>query len=126
MVVVLVVRENRIVEVRGPGPEAERLRREFGDEPARCNIAEVAVGCNDRAVVRGIVLEDEKAGFHWAFGRSDALGGTVGPDDFSAPGQVIHEDVVYARESPIVCARLDFVTAAGERTLAIRDGELLV
>ena len=125
-VVVLVVRENRIVEVRGQGAEVERVRREFGDEPARCNIAEVAVGCNDRAVVCGIVLEDEKAGFHWAFGRSDALGGSVGPDDFSAPGKVIHEDVVYARESPIVCARLDFVTAAGERTLAIRDGELVV
>ena len=125
-IVVLEVRENRIVEVSGQGPEAARVRREFLDEPARCNIAEVAVGCNDRAVVCGIVLEDEKAGFHWAFGRSDALGGTVGPDDFSASGQVIHEDVVYARESPIVCARLNFVTAAGERTLAIRDGVLVV
>jgi hypothetical protein len=86
----------------------------------------VAIGCNDRAVVRGIVLEDEKAGFHWAFGRSDAMGGTVGPADFSAPDRVIHEDVVYARQSPIVCQQLDFVTAAGARTTAIRDGELLI
>ena len=30
------------------------------------------------AEVTGCVLEDEKAGFHWAFGRSDHLGGVVG------------------------------------------------
>jgi hypothetical protein len=125
-IVVLTVRENRIVDLAGQGRGLERARNELFSEPARCNIAEVAVGCNPRAVVRGIVLEDEKAGFHWAFGRSDAMGGTVGPADFTAPHRVIHEDIVYARESPIVCARLDFVTATGERTTAIADGVLLV
>jgi hypothetical protein len=125
-VVVVEVRENRIVDVRGQGPASDVARTEIFSEPARCNIAEVAVGCNDRAVVRGIVLEDEKAGFHWAYGRSDALGGTVGPDQFSSPARVIHEDIVYARESPVVCARLDFVTAGGQRTTVVRDGELVV
>ncbi len=125
-VVIVEVHENRIVDVRGSGAAVEKARSEIFSEPARCNIAEVAVGCNDRAVVRGIVLEDEKAGFHWAYGRSDALGGTVGPDQFSAPDRVIHEDIVYAGESPVVCALLDFVTAEGERTTAIRDGKLLI
>ena len=54
------------------------------------------------------------------------MGGTVGVDQFSTPERVIHEDIVYARESPVVCARLDFVTAGGERTTAIRDGVLLI
>jgi leucyl aminopeptidase (aminopeptidase T) len=117
---------NTVVVVEGEGPVADRYADFFEDDPARANIAEVAFGVNDKAEVTGVVLEDEKAGFHWAFGRSDAMGGTVGPAAFSAADRVIHEDIVYARESPIVCARLDFVTAAGDRTTAIRDGRLLV
>jgi len=124
--VVLDVAANRIASVAGDGPAAARWREELAGEPARANIAEVAVGCNPQAAVTGIVLEDEKAGFHWAFGRSDSHGGTVGPGAFTAPDRVVHQDIVYARQSPIVCARLDFVAATGDRTTAIRDGELLV
>lgn len=124
--VVFEVRRNRIVAVHGDGPVAARRRREFEAEPALCNVAEVAVGCNDRAVVTGNVLEDEKAGFHWAYGRSDHMGGTVGPEAFSAPDKVFHLDIVYATGNPVVCARLDFVTVDGIRTTAVRDGQLCV
>jgi leucyl aminopeptidase (aminopeptidase T) len=99
--VLLEVGANRITQVVGSGPEAEHLRAMFTADPARANIAEVAFGCNDWAQVTGNVLEDEKAGFHWAFGRSDHLGGTVGVDAFSRPDMVVHQDIVYAKGNPI-------------------------
>jgi hypothetical protein len=120
--IVFVIENNQIVDIRGDGPVAEEMRQEFREEPALHNIAEVAVGCNDKAVVTGNVLEDEKAGFHWAYGRSDHLGGTVGARDFSSPDRVYHKDIVYARGNPIVCTRLDFVFPDGTRKTAIIDG----
>lgn len=124
--IVLVVKENKIVDVEGSSPNASRQRGFFLDEPARCNIAEVAVGCNDKAAVTGHVLEDEKAGFHWAYGRSDHLGGKIGIDAFSAPDKVIHQDIVYAKGNPIVCSKLEFLLVDGRRKTAIRDGDLIL
>ena len=120
--VVFRVKGNRIVEVVGAGPAAERYRRHFAEDPARGNIAELAFGCNERAVVTGNVLEDEKAGFHWAYGRSDHLGGVHGVAAFKSPSTVIHQDIVYARGNPIGIARADLVAADGRRTTVIRDG----
>ncbi len=119
-----VVRRNQIVDVRGSSSTATKMRQRFRDEKALGNIAEVAIGCNDKAVVTGNVLEDEKAGFHWAYGRSDHLGGIVSPKDFSAPGKALHQDIVYAKESPIVCDRLDFIFPDGTKQTVIRDGVL--
>ncbi len=123
--VVLSVRANRIQEIDGRGPEAERLRALFAADPARANIAEVAFGCNDWAVVTGNVLEDEKAGFHWAYGRSDHLGGVVGVKAFLEPGNVVHQDIVYAKGNPIQVAEAVVVGPAG-RQLVIRDGAYVV
>jgi hypothetical protein len=120
--IVFVVRNNQIIDVKGDGPVAEEKRQEFREEGALRNIAEVAIGCNDKAVVTGNVLEDEKAGFHWAHGRSDHIGGTVGVEDFSSPDKVLHLDIVYAKGSPIVCTRLDFIFPDGTRKTAIIDG----
>ena len=119
--VVFRVAENRIVEVVGSGPAGSRFRAFFDEDPARANIAELAFGCNDRAEVTGNVLEDEKAGFHWAYGRSDHLGGVHGVAAFRGPATVVHQDVVYARGNPIGVARADLVTAEGRRTTIIRD-----
>lgn len=123
-IVVVNVECNKITGVEGAGEHATKKRREFLGEPAMCNIAEVAIGCNDKAVVTGNLLEDEKAGFHWAYGRSDFLGGSVRPDDFSAPEKVIHQDTVYAKGNPIVCSKFDFVYADGKRKTVIVDGVL--
>ena len=120
--IVFGVAENRIVEVTGPAPAAERYRRVFQEDPARTNIAEVAFGCNERAVVTGNVLEDEKAGFHWAYGRSDHLGGVIGVAQFKSPATVVHQDIVYARGNPIGIVRADLVAPDGTRTTVIRDG----
>jgi leucyl aminopeptidase (aminopeptidase T) len=124
--VVFRVEENKVVDVIGEGAAASRYRAAFKEDPARANIAEVAFGCNDRAIVTGNVLEDEKAGFHWAYGRSDHLGGVVGVDAFKSPGTVVHQDIVYARGNPIQVIRADLVSAAGERTTIIRDGEYVL
>ena len=124
--VVFRVEKNRIVEVIGSGPAAERYRTYFAEDPVRGNIAELAFGCNERAVVTGIVLEDEKAGFHWAYGRSDHLGGVIGVADFKSPATVVHLDIVYAKGNPIGVARADLIEANGRRTTVIRDGAYIL
>ena len=124
--IVFVVKANQIISVTGDGPMAKRKLQEFGTEKALRGIAEVAIGCNEKAVVTGNVLEDEKAGFHWAYGRSDFLGGKVGVKDFTYPEKASHEDIVYARGNPIVCKQLDFLFPNGVRKTAIRDGVLII
>lgn len=124
--IVYVVEKNRIKNVRGDGLDAARLRKEFAADPGRQNIAEFAIGINDKAKVTGIILEDEKAGFHWAYGRSDHFGGKIGIPQFNSVENVIHMDVVYAKESPITCKQLDFVFPDGSRQTLIIDGELQI
>ena len=123
---VLRIRANRIEEVAGEGRLADRLRELFALDPARRNVAELGLGCNDRAIVTGNVLEDEKAGFHWAYGRSEHLGGTVGPDAFSRPEHVLHHDIVYARGCPIEVRRLDLVYPDREHETILRDGDYVI
>jgi aminopeptidase len=123
--VVFAVSGNRIREVEGGGPEARRLRAFFAADPARTNVAEVAFGCNDKAQVTGNALEDEKAGFHWAFGRSEHLGGTVGPDAFVSRDTVVHQDIVYAPGNPIQAAEV-LVVKRGQATAVLRDGKYVV
>jgi len=122
---VLAVAGNRITGVEGDGPEAGRLRDFFAADPARTNIAEVAFGCNEWAEVTGNLLEDEKAGFHWAYGRSEHLGGTVGPESFASARTVVHYDIVYAAGSPIQVAEA-VVVKQGEATTVLRDGAYVV
>jgi leucyl aminopeptidase (aminopeptidase T) len=82
----------------------------------------VAFGCNDKAVVTGSVLEDEKAGFHWAYGRSDHLGGTVGVAAFLRPDTVVHQDTVYAQGNPIQVAEATAIGSGGQITIIHNGG----
>jgi leucyl aminopeptidase (aminopeptidase T) len=117
------VSENKIVEVVGDGPQAARQREYFAVDPARRNIGELGLGTNDKAVVTGKILEDEKAiGLHWAYGRSEHLGGTVGPDSFGHPDHVVHFDTVYAKGCPVEVASLVLVYDDGTEEQIIRDG----
>lgn len=125
-VMVFQVEENCIVEVQGQGSAAEAYRALFEADPARRNIAEVAFGCNEKAVVTGNILEDEKAGFHWAFGRSDHLGGVVGVEAFRSPQTVLHQDIVYAPGSPVGVAQVLLRMADGNTLEILRDGRLLL
>ena len=123
-IVVYEVQKNRIREVHGKGTEIKEIREKFLAEPARQNIAEFAIGINDKAKVTGNILEDEKAGFHWAFGRSDHLGGIVSPKDFIDPQNIIHLDIVYAKESPITCKKMEMIFPDNKRYVLIEGGEV--
>jgi leucyl aminopeptidase (aminopeptidase T) len=114
------------VDVKGTGSKVEELRTKFKADPGWQNIAEFAIGLNDKAKVTGIVLEDEKAGFHWAYGRSDHFGGKIGVKNFTSPSNVVHQDIVYAKESPIICKKLDMIMEDGTRKTMIVDGVLQV
>jgi hypothetical protein len=124
--VTLHVERNRITGVEGNSTMARNLRAFFAADPARTNIAEVAFGCNEWAQVTGNVLEDEKAGFHWAYGRSDHLGGTVGISKFIHRETVVHQDVVYAKGNPIQVAEATAIRPDGDKTRIIRNGDYAV
>jgi len=75
---VLSVQDGHIVAASdGPGREFLDLLHEHG-EPGT-NLAELGIGTNDRAMLTGNVLEDEKmfGTAHVAFGASAAIGGSV-------------------------------------------------
>jgi leucyl aminopeptidase (aminopeptidase T) len=83
----LTVTNGRITAAEhGLGPEFIALLNAHGELGS--NLAELGIGTNDRAILTGSVLEDEKVlgTVHVAFGASAGIGGTV-----SVP---IHLDVV--------------------------------
>jgi leucyl aminopeptidase (aminopeptidase T) len=92
------------------GDAGERLMallQEHGEDGT--NVAELGIGTNEKAILTGNLLEDEKilGTAHVAFGASAAIGGTV-----QVP---VHLDCVVMRPT---------VTVDG--TEIVRDGELLV
>jgi hypothetical protein len=116
---------NRVVVVHGSGAGVEHLRAFLDEDAARKNVAELGLGCNPRARVRGNLLEDEKAGPHIALGRSDHIGGTNGPAAFSDPNHVWHFDFVFTPASAIQMAELTLLDASGAETPLVRDGRYL-
>ena len=75
----IVVRDGYAEDITG-GPEAERLVAllEPHGRDAR-TVAEFGIGTNDRAILTGVILEDEKVmgTIHIAFGDNKSMGGTV-------------------------------------------------
>ncbi len=99
--------ENRVVELIDENGEAVAVAEAMGADPAGHNLAELGLGCNDKAVVTGNVLEDEKVlGVHLAAGLSEHIGGTVGVDDYSDPANAAHEDRVMPFGGEVEIVRL--------------------
>ena len=125
--VVAAVEENRIVEVIGDGPEAAEAREYMLLDDALRNIAELGLGCNEKAVISGAVLEDEKVlGMHWAYGRSDHIGGVTGVAEFSDPTHVVHQDIVYAKGGPVEIASLALEYEDGTAEEIIKNAEYTI
>jgi hypothetical protein len=123
----LEVAGNRVVNVVGVGDCARGIRDFLNVDDARRNIAEMGLGVNDRAVVSGNVLEDEKVqGMHWAFGLSEALGGTVGIDDFTDPDHALHWDIVYPTGGALEIADILLVYEDGSSEEIMRAGRYTV
>jgi len=124
------IRGNRAVEVLGDGPISRREAVLIRTEPAYANLAELGLGVLAAFGVRpvGEVLLDEKLGLHIAFGRSEHFGGQVGPDQFSSPEAVTHQDRVFIEElqPAVVPAEVNLVMEDGETLPLMRDGLYVV
>ncbi|MDH4209225.1 MAG: hypothetical protein OEV76_10155, partial [Anaerolineae bacterium] len=78
-------------------------------------------------VISGIVLEDEKVmGMHWAYGRSDHIGGVTGVAQFSHPSHVVHQDIVYAKGCPVEVASLVLEYQNGATEEIIKGAEYTI
>ncbi len=77
--ITIVVMDGYATEITG-GEEADRLRAllEPHGKDAR-NVAEFGIGTNDKAVLTGLIIEDEKVmgTIHIAFGDNKSMGGSV-------------------------------------------------
>lgn len=120
------VESNKIVDVSGSSQKAKGLKKYFAKDDARRNIAELGLGCNDKAVVTGNVLEDEKAGFHWAYGLSNHLGGTVSIENFKKAENAVHQDYVYAKDSPIEIKNLILRYPDTSEEIIIQNGDYII
>jgi len=99
--VTLTIRDGHLVDATGrEGEELMKLLTAHG--PDGTNVAELGIGTNEKAILTGNILEDEKifGTAHVAFGASAAIGGNI-----QVP---VHLDVVSLRpevtvdETPIV------------------------
>jgi leucyl aminopeptidase (aminopeptidase T) len=74
------VEDGYAAEITGGGPAAKlnSILEPHGKEAY--NIAELGVGTNDKAIISGMILEDEKilGTVHMALGDNKSMGGTVG------------------------------------------------
>ncbi|MEW6747460.1 MAG: hypothetical protein AB1486_32415 [Planctomycetota bacterium] len=129
-IVIYRVRDNVAIEVLSDNAasrsEAARLRA----EPAYGNIAELGLGVLGDFGLEptGAILLDEKLGLHIAFGRSDHLGGKVGPDRFSRPESVVHIDRVYlpSLQPDVKVALVHLTMEDGSIVELMRDGHYVV
>ncbi|MEX0620681.1 MAG: aminopeptidase [Solirubrobacterales bacterium] len=104
----LTIRDGHLIEATGP--EGEKLMDLLtAHGPDGTNVAELGIGTNEKAILTGNILEDEKiiGTAHVAFGASAAIGGNI-----QVP---VHLDVVSLRPE---------VTVDG--TPVVLEGKLLV
>jgi len=129
-VVVFEIEGNRAHRISSSGNESEAEAVRLAAEPARGNIAELGLGVLADFGIKpiGEVLLDEKLGLHLAFGRSEHFGGQVGPNDFSRPEAVMHQDHVYLPDLQprINAARVVLERDGGAKLDLIRNGDYVI
>lgn len=75
----IVVKDGYAIEISG-GTEADQLKKLLEPHGKDAyNIAELGIGTNDKAIITGKIIEDEKVmgTIHIAFGDNKSMGGTV-------------------------------------------------
>ncbi|MFH1972305.1 MAG: hypothetical protein ABIJ18_02400 [archaeon] len=108
--VVYEVQENKIIDVITDSPKSKEMQKYFKEDPARSNIAELGLGCNEKATFINNILQDEKIeGMHWAYGYNKYMGGSIDITDFKDPLQAIHLDIIYTKEARIKVHKITLV-----------------
>jgi len=108
--VVYEVDENKIIDVITDSPKSREMQKYFKEDPARANIAELGLGCNDKATYINNILQDEKIeGMHWAYGYNKYMGGSIDITDFKDPLKAIHLDIIYTKEARIKVHKITLV-----------------
>ena len=121
-VVVFEVQENKIVDVISDSPKAKEMQQFFKEDPARRNIAELGLGCNEKATFINCILQDEKIeGMHWAYGYNKYMGGSIDVTDFKDPSQAIHQDIIYTKDAPIKIKDLTLIYPDGKKEVILEN-----
>ena len=116
------VKENKIIDVITDSSKAREMQKYFKEDPARANIAELGLGCNEKAVFINNVLQDEKIeGMHWAYGYNDYMGGTIGIKNFKNPSHAIHIDIIYTREAKIKVKQIKLLYPKGKEEVIMEN-----
>ena len=129
-VVLFEIEDNVAMRVISDGPVSKLEASLLAAEPARGNIAELGLGVLSAFGLEpiGEVLLDEKLGLHVAFGRSEHFGGQVGPQHFSTPDAVIHQDHVYlpSIQPRVSAAAVDLHFEGGETLELMRNDDYVI
>ncbi len=120
--VVYEVQENRIVDVITDSPKSREMQAYFKEDPVRGNIAELGLGCNDKATFINNILQDEKIeGMHWAYGYNRYMGGSVDVADFKDPLNAVHMDIIYTTDAKIKVKRITLVYEDSKREVIMEN-----
>jgi len=111
-----IITNNRIVEIIGKGKKAREMSIFFEENDTRRNVAELGIGCNQKAVIGGNPTEDEKVGLHIAYGMSTHLGGKVKSD--------MHDDLCYSKGCPVEATKVILINPDGTKTEIIQNAEV--
>lgn len=122
--VVFHVEEGKIAEIVGIGKKAERMRAFFELDDGRKYIAELGLGCNEKAEFCGKTIQDEKIeGMHFAYGYNGHFDGAITKDRFKSEENIIHQDIVYSLHSKVHVRKLELVYEDDSKELILEEGK---
>jgi len=120
--VVYEVQENKIIDVITASPKSREMQQYFKEDPIRGNIAELGLGCNDKATFINNILQDEKIeGMHWAYGYNKYMGGSIDVTDFQDPLNAIHMDIIYTKDAKIKLKKITLIYPDGKREVIMEN-----
>ncbi len=110
--------------VRGDRELVERYLATIASDPHAGSITELGLGTQSLPFA-GTDIQDEKilGTAHLATGRSDHLGGSVGPESFRHPQNASHDDILFSPpKTPEIPLRSVSMLKSGHMSLLLDDG----
>jgi leucyl aminopeptidase (aminopeptidase T) len=122
--VVFRVERGMIREIEGIGPKAGELREFIEKDTGRRYIAELGLGCNEKAEFCNEIIQDEKIeGMHFAFGYNGHFGGAITKDKFASEENIVHQDYIYSIDAQIHVKKLDFTYKGNKKEIILEEGK---